>query len=176
MNAVNCSWQKYICLYHYCKKYLKIPSYDPKLRVGLDSSSLIYRFHGNFDKIYEFLEPILQNKLLFVLDGKAPEYKKEEINIRKQAKEVSNDIRQWAEKKGFDVVKQTVSNDGRSGYFYFRLGRDPEKESQRIQGYFSSKLELKAFKFKVRGEQEQPAPETPQPTQPIPTKKPLRKI
>jgi hypothetical protein len=93
-----------------------------------------------------------------------------------QAKEVSNDIRQWAEKKGFDVVKQTVSNDGRSGYFYFRLGRDPEKESQRIQGYFSSKLELKAFKFKVRGEQEQPAPETLQPTQPIPTKKPLRKI
>lgn len=76
-------------LYHYCKKYLRNPIYDKKLRIGIDSSSLIYRFHGNFDKIYEFLQPILQNKLLFVLDGKAPEYKKQEISIRKQAKEVS---------------------------------------------------------------------------------------
>lgn len=89
-----------------------------------------------------------------------------------QAKEVSADIRQWAEKKGFDVIKQTVSNDGRSGYFYFRLGRDPEKESQRIQGYFSSKLELKAFKFKVRGEQEPQQPAEQQPT----VKRSLRKI
>ncbi len=89
-----------------------------------------------------------------------------------QAKEVSADIRQWAEKKGFDVIKQTVSNDGRNGYFYFRLGRDPEKESQRIQGYFSSKLELKAFKFKVRGEQE--PQQSPTPTKVI--KRPLRKI
>lgn len=76
-------------LYHYCKKYLHNPTYDPKLRIGIDSSSLIYRFHGNFDAIYKFLEPILKNKLLFVLEGKAPEYKTQEINIRKQAKEVS---------------------------------------------------------------------------------------
>ena len=65
-------------LYHYCKKYLHNPNYDKKLRIGIDSSSLIYRFHGNLDKIYEFLQPILQNKLLFVLEGKAPEYKSEE--------------------------------------------------------------------------------------------------
>lgn len=95
------------------------------------------------------------------------------INDPSQAKEVSADIRQWAEKKGFDVIKQTVSNDGRSGYFYFRLGEDPEKDSQRIQGYFSSRLELKAFKFKVRGEQE-PAPVAPERTKLI--KRPLRKI
>ena len=85
-------------LYHYCKKYLHNPNYDKKLRIGIDSSSLIYRFHGNFDKIYEFLEPILQNKLLFVLEGKAPEYKSEEIIIRKQAKEVSNNRLQLLKK------------------------------------------------------------------------------
>lgn len=93
------------------------------------------------------------------------------INDPSQAKEVSADIRQWAEKKGFDVIKQTVSNDGRSGYFYFRLGEDPEKDSQRIQGYFSSRLELKAFKFKVRGEQE-----PQQPTEQPIVKRSLRKI
>lgn len=91
-------------LYHYCKKYLKTPKYDKNLRIGIDSSSLIYRFHGNFEKIYEFLEPILQNKLLFVLEGKAPDYKSQEISIRKQAKEVSNNRLQLLKKAYEDAT------------------------------------------------------------------------
>lgn len=78
-----------------------------------------------------------------------------------QAREVSDDIRTWAEKKGFTVVTQSISKSGRVGYFYFRLGADPEKESQRIQGYFSSKLELKSFKFKVRNAETTPTQNLP---------------
>ena len=69
-------------LYSYCKKYLKPIKPDKTLRIGIDVSSLLYRFHGDFEKIYKFLNPILQNKLIFVFDGKAPNYKKKELQIR----------------------------------------------------------------------------------------------
>lgn len=75
-------------LYHYCKVFLKPPDIK-NYRIGIDVSSLLYRFHGNFNDIYKFLTPILNNKLIFVFDGKSPEYKTQEILIRKQAKEIS---------------------------------------------------------------------------------------
>ena len=67
-----------------------------------------------------------------------------------QAKEVAAQIQEWTTKKGFTVVKHTISKSGKIGYFYFRLGEDPEREAQRIQGYFSSKIEIKFFRFNVR--------------------------
>ena len=70
-----------------------------------------------------------------------------------QAKEVAAQIQDWTTKKGFTVVKHTISKSGKIGYFYFRLGEDPEREAQRIQGYFSSKIEIKFFRFKVKEEQ-----------------------
>lgn len=88
-----------------------------------------------------------------------------------QSQSVSNDIKQWAEKKGFTIIKRTISKSGKNGYFYFRLGEDPEKDAQRIQGYFAQRLELTAFKFKVRGEAN-PARELP----PAAPKRPMRKI
>jgi hypothetical protein len=88
-----------------------------------------------------------------------------------QAQEVSDDIKQWAEKKGFTIIKRTLSKTGTNGYFYFRLGEDPEKDAQRIQGYFAQRLELTAFKFKVRGEAK-PARELP----PAAPKRSMRKI
>jgi 5'-3' exonuclease len=75
-------------LYHYCKEFLRIPDIQKK-RIGIDVSSLLYRFHGDCDKIYEFLKPLLNNKLIFVFDGKAPEYKDKELEIRRTAKEFS---------------------------------------------------------------------------------------
>jgi hypothetical protein len=66
------------------------------------------------------------------------------------AQATSDSIRQWAEKKGFTVVKQQVSKSGRVGYFYFRLGQEPARESQKIQGYFAQRPELKHFRFNVR--------------------------
>ena len=84
-----------------------------------------------------------------------------------QAKDVAAQIQEWTAKKGFTVVKHTISKTGKVGYFYFRLGEDPEKDAQRIQGYFAQRLELSAFKFKVRGEQN---------AAPTPMKRPMRKI
>jgi hypothetical protein len=76
-------------LYHYCKGFLKPPDFK-NYRIGIDVSSLLYRFHGDFEKIYEFLKPMLQNKILFVFDGKAPKYKERELQIRKAAKEIAD--------------------------------------------------------------------------------------
>lgn len=76
------------------------------------------------------------------------------------AKAVSEDIKQWTEKKGFTIIKRTISKNGKNGYFYFRLGEDPAKDAQRIQGYFAQRIELSAFRFKVRGEAK-PKPQLP---------------
>ncbi len=79
-----------------------------------------------------------------------------------QAKAVAAQIQEWTTKKGFTVVKHTISKTGKVGYFYFRLGEDPEREAQRIQGYFSSKLEIKFFRFRVKEEQAKPKMQQPE--------------
>ena len=76
-----------------------------------------------------------------------------------QAQSTSDDIRQWAEKKGFKVIKQTISPSGKVGYFYFRLGENPYKESKKIQGYISQLPIVKHFRFNVR--QSKPKTELP---------------
>ena len=63
---------------------------------------------------------------------------------------VAQEIKQWTERKGFTIIKHTISKSGKIGYFYFRLGEDPALESQKIQGYFAQKPELKHFRFNVR--------------------------
>lgn len=78
-----------------------------------------------------------------------------------QAQQVAEEIRQWAEKKGFNVIKTKISKNGKVGYFYFRLGQDPALESQKIQGYIAQKPEVKHFRFNVRGQQAAPAPTEP---------------
>jgi len=79
-----------------------------------------------------------------------------------EAKQVSEEIRSWAEKKGFVVLKQTMSNNGKIGYFYFKLGQDTALESQRIQGYIAQKPEIKHFRFNVKGQKKiQPRRENP---------------
>jgi hypothetical protein len=69
-----------------------------------------------------------------------------------EAESVAAEIQQWSEKKGFTVVAKKISASGKVGYFYFRLGEDPARESQKIQGYISQKPEIKHFRFNVRGE------------------------
>lgn len=70
-----------------------------------------------------------------------------------QAKATAMDIRQWAEKKGFTVVQQTISPSGKVGYFYFRLGENPYKESKKIQGYISQLPIIKHFRFNVKNQE-----------------------
>ena len=97
-------------LYTYCKKYLKPVNNDINLRIGIDISSLLYRFNGDFNKIYKFLTPIIQNKLLFVFDGKAPKYKEKELGIRKESKE-SADKRIYLLKESLleNLNKETIN-------------------------------------------------------------------
>jgi len=67
-----------------------------------------------------------------------------------EAQAVAQEIKEWSERKGFTVVKHTISPSGKIGYFYFRLGQDPALESQKLQGYLAQKPELKHFRFNVR--------------------------
>lgn len=66
------------------------------------------------------------------------------------AEAVAQEIQDWSERKGFTVIKKTLSSSGKIGYFYFRLGQDPALESQKLQGYLAQKPELKHFRFNVR--------------------------
>jgi hypothetical protein len=78
------------------------------------------------------------------------------MNDPAMAKQTLMDILQWAEKKGFTVVTKKLSRSGKSAYIYFRLGENPGKEAQRIQGYVSQSPGVKHFRFNVRGEQAKP--------------------
>jgi branched-chain amino acid transport system substrate-binding protein len=78
-----------------------------------------------------------------------------------EAQAVSQNIQQWAEKKGFTVVNKKISKSGRVGYFYFRLGENPSQESQKIQGYISQMPSIKHFRFRVRSQNSRPTQPTP---------------
>jgi len=67
-----------------------------------------------------------------------------------EATAVAQEIKQWTQSKGFTIIKHNISKSGKIGYFYFRLGDDPGDESQKIQGYFAQKPELKHFRFNVK--------------------------
>lgn len=75
-----------------------------------------------------------------------------------QAKATAADISQWAQKKGFTIVQHTISPSGKVGYFYFRLGENPYKESKRIQGYISQLPMIKHFRFNVKNQETPPQP------------------
>lgn len=72
------------------------------------------------------------------------------------ADQVAHEIRNFATKKKIYIITHKKSRDGRFGYFHFRLGADPAKESQQIQGYISSKPEVKHFRFKLLNEKPKP--------------------
>lgn len=74
------------------------------------------------------------------------------IHDAAQAQVVANDIQQWSEKKGFTIISKKISKSGKVGYFYFRLGEDPARESQKIQGYVSQLPSVKHFRFNVRSQ------------------------
>ena len=79
-----------------------------------------------------------------------------------EAKQVALEIKQWAEKKVFVVLKTKIYANGKVGYFYFKLGQDAALESQRIQGYIAQKPEIKHFRFNVRGQKKiEQRPENP---------------
>ena len=71
-----------------------------------------------------------------------------------EAAETAQEIKDWTIRKGFTIIKHTITNNGRQGYFYFRLGDDPGQESQQIQGYFAQLTKLKHFRFNVKNKKQ----------------------
>lgn len=84
------------------------------------------------------------------------------INDPMLAQEVQNEIEQFANKKGIKLIKKQTSKTGKVGYFLFRLGDNPAKESQKLQGYISQMPQIKHFRFNVKGQKKQEVrPENP---------------
>jgi 5'-3' exonuclease len=81
-------------LYTYVKKYRvqrpyeSIPS-SPKLRIGIDAMSLLYKYKQSYEKMYSFLETMHKDghTILFVFDGKSPVEKEAEVSDRRQVRE-----------------------------------------------------------------------------------------
>ena len=69
------------------------------------------------------------------------------------AQQVQEEIEQFAKRKGIKVIKKSISNTGKVGYFLFRLGEFPAKESQKIQGYISQMPQVKHFRFNVKNQE-----------------------
>ncbi len=68
---------------------------------------------------------------------------------------VKADIQAFLNKKGMHVIKTRFNDAAGKGFFYVRLGEDPAKESQRIQGFVSQLPEVSKFKFTLRPIQKQ---------------------
>ena len=68
------------------------------------------------------------------------------------AENVAQEIKNFAAKKKIYIIRHLKSKDGKIGYFHFRLGEDPARESQQLQGYISQKPEVHSFRFKILGE------------------------
>ena len=130
-------------------------------------NDMYHDFFG-FKKITENLEEAdLLNKISDYRGGVL--YK---LNDPATAQDVRSDIQQFAEKKKMHVIKTKFDDAKGLGFFYFRLGEDPGKESQRIQGFISQLPEVKTFKFTTL---QKPATEVPQPT-PAPEPAPEKEI
>jgi hypothetical protein len=69
------------------------------------------------------------------------------------AQQVQEEIEQFARKKGIKVINKSISRTGKVGYFLFRLGEFPAKESQKIQGYISQMPQVKHFRFNVKNQE-----------------------
>ena len=68
---------------------------------------------------------------------------------------VKADIQVFLNKKGMHVIKTKFDDAAGKGFFYIRLGEDPAKESQRVQGFISQLPEVEKFKFTLRPIQKQ---------------------
>lgn len=95
------------------------------------------------------------------------------------AADVKRDIAQFAAKKKIHIIKTKFDDANGKGFFYFRLGEDPGKESQRIQGFISQLPEVKVFKFTTlkqpnphHSPEEAPTPDAPTPE--VPMRRPTR--
>lgn len=115
----------------------------------------MYRDFFGLKKINENLEEAdLVNKISDYRGGVV--YK---LHDPRTGADVKQDIAQFASKKKMHIIRTQFDDAKGLGFFHFRLGEDPGKESQRIQGFISQLPEVKVFKFTIG---QQPSPDQPQ--------------
>ena len=72
---------------------------------------------------------------------------------------VKADIQAFLNKKGMHVITTKFNDADGKGFFYIRLGEDPAKESQRVQGFISQLPEVEKFSFTLKPIQKQVTPD-----------------
>ena len=71
---------------------------------------------------------------------------------------VKADIQAFLNKKGMHVINTRFKDAEGKGFFYIRLGEDPAKESQRVQGFISQLPEVEKFAFTTKPIQKRVTP------------------
>ena len=79
-------------LYSYLRRYRRplkektLVRIGKRKRIGVDALSLLYKFRGELDKLFAALSPFHEAgfQCIFVMDGKAPETKHDEIEARRE--------------------------------------------------------------------------------------------
>jgi flap endonuclease-1 len=137
--------------YNYSKKFQRIVPNDKEYRVGIDTLSLLYKFRGDTEKIFNFLKPILHNKLLFVFDGKAPESKSEEIQKRKRSidsiQEKIDSFKEWLKSDIDENIKELFKKE------IEKLQYSSWKMSYEVRKYFKDYLIENNYSF-IKSNQE----------------------
>jgi len=90
-------------LYHYIKPFQKPISFNKDLHIGIDASSLLYSFKGNFDELFNSLTQFNSKNLIFVFDGKPPASKDAELLSRKESRELYS--------KRIAILKESLNQD-----------------------------------------------------------------
>mgnify|MGYP001220882226 CR=1 FL=1 len=117
---------------------------EAQIETDIDNLDAVKQKAGPEDKIKVVKEADLVNKISDYRGGVV--YK---LHDPRTGADVKQDIAQFAAKKKMHIIR-TQFNDAKGlGFFHFRLGEDPGKESQRIQGFISQLPEVKVFKFTI---------------------------
>jgi 5'-3' exonuclease len=81
-------------LYTYLKGYrrnisVELLAKEPKLRIGFDAMSMLYKYKSAFEEMYPSLLQLKEqgHTLLFVFDGKTPKEKEAEVKGRREIRE-----------------------------------------------------------------------------------------
>jgi hypothetical protein len=103
-------------LYSYLRPYRKdlILEQTESRRIGIDALSILYKFRGNCDAILQFLSPFQKAgySFIFIMDGKTPDAKKEEVSQRREVREEAlteaNTIRSFLQSSSLDERSRGV--------------------------------------------------------------------
>ena len=126
---------------------------EAQIETSIDDLDAVKKTAGDEDIIKVVKEADLLNKLTDYKGGVL--YK---LYDPATAGNVKADIQAFLNKKGMHVIKTRFKDEAGKGFFYIRLGEDPAKESQRVQGFISQLPEVEKFAFTTKPIQQQVTP------------------